>query len=137
MTGELSVSVLLVEDNPDHALLAKLMLGRLDEVREVRVVSDGVQALELLDRGPLPDLILLDLKLPDVDGFEVLEVLGRDAELKHIPVVVLSTSSVDSDRDKSAALGARAYFEKPLSGTDLKDFLLSHEDELDRQPLPF
>lgn len=117
-----SVSVLLVEDNPDHALLAKLAIGRLDEVREVRVIDDGQQALELLRNGVRPDLVLLDLKLPGIDGFEVLETLRADAKLKGIKVVVLSTSSADADRARVADLGGVGYLDKPVDVEALRRY---------------
>lgn len=137
MVGETPVSVLLVEDNPDHATLAKLVISRLDEVREVRVASDGVQALELLRLGPLPDLILLDLRLPRLDGFSVLERLRDDPALRHLPVVVLSTSPAEIDRVRSATLGATAYLRKPLEAGALRELLLSQNGEGSQQLLPF
>ncbi len=123
MSGDTTASVLLVEDNPDHALLTKLAIGRLDEVREVRVVDDGLKALELLRHGVRPDLILLDLKLPGLDGFDVLEALRADASLRGIPVVVLSTSSADGDRSRVADLGAVGYLDKPVDVDALRRLL--------------
>ena len=123
MSGDITVSVLLVEDNPDHALLTKLAIGRLDEVREVRVAEDGRMALELLRNGVRPDLILLDLKLPGLDGFDVLEALRADASLRGIPVVVLSTSGAAGDRSRVASLGAVGYLDKPVDVDALRRLL--------------
>lgn len=118
-----NAAILLVEDNPDHALLAKLALSRLDEVREVRVAGDGVQALEHLEGGHLPDLVLLDLKLPRLDGFGVLEALRQDARYKKLPVVVLTTSAARGDLKRSRELGAVGYLTKPLDGGALRRFM--------------
>ena len=123
MSGDTAVSILLVEDNPDHALLTKLAIGHLDEVREVRVADDGFNALELLRHGVRPDLILLDLKLPGLNGFDVLEALRSDASLRAIPVVVLSTSSADADRSRVATLGALGYLDKPVDVDALRRLL--------------
>lgn len=136
MAGERSVTVLLVEDNPDHALLAKLGISRLDEVREVRVAGDGVQALELLEAGPPPDLVLLDLKLPRLDGFAVLERLRAHPSLRGVPVVVLSTSPAEVDRARSVALGASAYLRKPLDPGALRTLLRERWGPA-QQVLPF
>lgn len=118
-----NAAVLLVEDNPDHALLAKLALSRLDEVREVRVAGDGVQALEHLQSEHLPDIVLLDLKLPRLDGFGVLEALRRDPRYKRLPVVVLTTSAARKDLARSRELGAVGYLTKPLDGGALRRFM--------------
>lgn len=134
-------SILLVEDNPDHAVLAKLSLSRLDEIREVRLAMDGVEALEILESSPLPDLILLDLRLPRLDGFELLERLRRDERFRKIPVIVLTTSAARVDLQRSRSLGAIGYLTKPLDGSALRRFMKRLADQEDgwsgQQELPF
>ncbi len=134
-------SILLVEDNPDHALLAKLSLSRLEEVREVRVANDGVHALEVLETGWLPDLVLLDLKLPHMDGFEFLARMRADPRFRLLPVAVLTTSVDRSDLTRSKRLGAIGYLLKPLDGQALRRFMRRLADRPDgwsgQQELPF
>jgi CheY-like chemotaxis protein len=123
-TPSTNAAILLVEDNPDHALLAKLAISRLDEVREVRVAGDGIQALEQLrTAAQLPDLVLLDLKLPRLDGFGFLEALREDPRFKKLPVVVLTTSAARKDLERSRELGAVGYLTKPLDGGALRRFM--------------
>ncbi len=133
-------SILLVEDNPDHALLAKLSLSRLDEVREVRVAHDGIEALEILASGFIPDLLLLDLRLPRMDGFAFLAMIRKDPLLKLIPVVVLTTSAERRDLKRSKDMGAIGYLIKPLDGATLRRFMKRLMDTKDgwsgQQELP-
>ncbi len=115
--------VLLVEDNPDHA---ELIMRSLEEHRianEVRHLHDGQEALDyLLGRGeysssadrPLPSLVLLDLRLPRVDGIEVLKVIKANEELKKIPIVVLTTSAADKDVMSAYLNHANSYLVKPV-----------------------
>jgi CheY-like chemotaxis protein len=118
--------ILSVED--DHAAYLLLQLG-FDEVGgDFRLyrVEDGAHALAFLHHSgpyanaPRPDLVLLNLNLPRVNGFEVLQKIKDDASLRGIPSVVFSSSSLDSDKAKCLALGARAFITKP---TELNDFL--------------
>jgi CheY-like chemotaxis protein len=116
------LKILLVEDNEDHVFLIKKALSStLKEKTEVNVVTDGEEAIHYVKRlGPFrdrskPDLILLDLKLPKKDGFEVLEALKQDSRYKSIPVVVLTSSDREVDIIKSYALGANSYITKPIS----------------------
>lgn len=114
------IRVLLIEDNPGDADLTRetLEAGKLH--LEVTVAIDGVEALALL-RGQAPhtaadrpDLILLDLNLPRLDGRQVLAELKQDEELRKIPVVILTSSDADTDVVKSYALGASCYVTKPI-----------------------
>ncbi len=112
--------VLLVEDNLGDVELVRDAVAELDVVLDV--AHDGVQALEFLcQNGPYadaarPDLVLLDLKLPRIDGLEVLARMARDAELRSIPVVVLTSSQAPDDLARAYELNARACFAKPGSG---------------------
>lgn len=112
--------VLLVEDNPADARLAVEALKQASLPVELTVVEDGEQALEYLHaRGDftsavLPDLVLLDLNLPGIDGREVLETVKADEELRKVPVLVMTTSDSDADIDACYALHANGYVPKPI-----------------------
>jgi two-component system response regulator len=109
--------VLLVEDNEDDAELARRAFRRCAPSTELTCASDGVQALELLlDRGHpiLPDLILLDLKLPRVDGFDVLARLRAAPATALLPIVVLTTSLERRDLLEAYRRGANSYLRKPV-----------------------
>lgn len=118
-----TIDILLVEDNPNDVELA-LHVFRQNGIEErVRVVRDGEEALEFLQcrgrsagrlRTEGPALILLDLKLPKVDGFQVLQVIRNDEQLRTIPVIVLSTSGEPSDVYRCYALGVNSYIVKPV-----------------------
>ncbi len=114
--------ILLVEDNPDDAELALHALRKNDVVSEVLLARDGAAALRLLhgegsaDGTPrqLPDLVLLDLKLPKVPGIEVLRAIRADRRTQLLPVVVLTSSHEDRDLAASYAAGANSYIRKPV-----------------------
>lgn len=120
------VEILLVEDNEGDAHLTLQALASAKMRNRVSVAEDGVEAMEFLRRegrhanAPRPDVILLDLNLPRMDGREVLLELKKDPSLKTIPVVVITTSSAEEDVIKSYALQAACYVTKPV---DLKQFL--------------
>lgn len=117
------VDILLVEDNPDDVELTLDAFREMKIANRVKVVPDGVQALEYIfgARAPvdgpvanLPQLILLDLQLPKVSGFEVLRRLKQDSRTKKIPVIVLTISQNSSDVAESRRLGAETYLVKPV-----------------------
>ncbi len=114
------VDILLVEDNPGDVRLTKEALKDAKVLNEIFIARDGVEAMEFLHRKgqfsnvPLPDLILLDLNLPRKDGRQVLAEIKEDPILKHIPVVVLTTSKADEDIIKTYNLHANAYITKPV-----------------------
>ena len=111
---------LLVEDNPGDVRLTKEAFREGHVNNELHVVNDGVEALEFLRREngygdrPRPDIVLLDLNLPRKDGREVLAELKEYSELKHIPVVVLTTSEAEGDVRESYDLHANCYIKKPV-----------------------
>lgn len=118
-----SKTILLVEDNPDDEALAIRALKRHHISNEVIVARDGVEALEYLfctgmyagrDINLKPTVVLLDLKLPRVDGLEVLRRLRADERTKLLPVVVLTTSSEEQDMLNSYSLGCNSYIRKPV-----------------------
>ena len=113
------LNVLLVEDNPADAYLTILALQDHELCQDIRVVEHGEQALSFLRQEGgytdafRPDLIVLDLNLPRMDGFALLSVVKSDLALRTIPVVILSTSSAEKDLTKAYHLGAAHYFVKP------------------------
>ena len=122
MKGE-PVLVLLVEDNEAHAELVKRGLADHRVVSEIKHVSDGEAALEYLfqrgayadkERSPRPHLILLDLRLPKVDGLEVLQTLKESPALRTIPVVVLTTSEAGRDVARAYDYHVNSYLVKPV-----------------------
>lgn len=122
--------ILLVEDNPDDEALTIRALKKANIANEIEVVSDGRAALDFLfcegrhaDRDPswMPELILLDLKLPKVDGIEVLQYLRADARTELIPVVILTSSSQDEDIVRSYRSGANSYVRKPVDFSEFAD----------------
>ncbi len=120
------VEILLVEDNPGDVRLTQEALKEGKVYNNLHWAKDGVEALEFLwrqgknEKAPRPDIILLDLNLPKKDGREVLAVIKRDDQLKHIPVVVLTTSKAEEDVLRSYELHANCYVSKPV---DLEKFI--------------
>ena len=116
----LPIEVLLVEDDPGDVLMTQEAFEEHKVRNKLNVVRDGEEALSYLRRegdfadAPRPDLILLDLNLPRVDGREVLQVIKNDEDLRRIPVVVLTTSQADEDILRSYSLHANAYVTKPV-----------------------
>ncbi|HET7728213.1 MAG TPA: response regulator [Candidatus Limnocylindrales bacterium] len=115
------IEILLVDDNPDDVELAMRALSKHNLANHVEVARDGVEALELLrpDHGGPPSngyprLVLLDLKLPRVDGLEVLRQLKASPATRRIPVVVLTSSTEERDLVESYDLGVNSYIQKPL-----------------------
>lgn len=124
MTDATSRELLLVEDNPADVRLTEEALKDVLVGNRLTVARDGLEAYAiLLDRlsrsADLPDVVLLDLNLPRMDGREVLEHLKTHEVLKRVPVIVMTTSSADQDVVRSYALGANAYINK---SADLDDF---------------
>lgn len=121
--------ILLVEDNVDHVLLMRRALNQLDEPYAVDVARDGEEAVDMLlpsnapegrDVSPLPDVVLLDLKLPKLHGFEVLRRLRAHKRTKLLPVVILTSSDEASDIARGYNEGANSYLCKPV---DFNEFV--------------
>jgi CheY-like chemotaxis protein len=119
-----AATVLVVEDNDDDVTLIRRAFERTGAAKRVEVARDGAAALKYLagkypyddrERYPLPGLILLDLKMPRMDGFGVLEIVKRDPRTRPIPVVVLTSSSDAADIKRSYELGANSYLVKPVA----------------------
>jgi CheY-like chemotaxis protein len=118
-----SLRVLLVEDDEDHVFLVRRALGDLEQVAvTVEVAGNGEHALEELGRArfdprSLPHLVLLDLRIPRVDGLEVLRRIRAESGLQALPVVVLTSSERDDDREGALRLGATWFVCKPIEGS--------------------
>ena len=112
--------ILLVEDNPDDVELTLRVLKTHHIANEVRVARDGVEAMELLygtpdkPAGRLPSVVLLDLKLPKLDGLEVLRRIRAEPTTTRLPVVIMTTSREERDIVTSYELGANSYVQKPV-----------------------
>ncbi len=115
--------ILLAEDNQDDVTLTLRALKKSNILNDVVVARDGVEALDYLfasgkyegrDTRLLPQVILLDLKMPRLDGFEVLQRIRADERTRLIPVIILTTSSEDRDRIAGYNLGANSYIRKPV-----------------------
>lgn len=133
-----TIEVLLVEDSPGDVRLTREAFRDADVSIRLHVASDGVEAMAFLRRqdehihAPRPDLILLDLNLPRMDGREVLAQVKEDPSLKTIPTVILTTSEAEADIMKSYELQANAYLSKPVQldafeslVNSIKDFWLT------------
>jgi CheY-like chemotaxis protein len=114
------VHFLLVEDDQDHAELVRRGLESSRVVNDLTHVTDGEEAIRLLrllppyEKTRRPDVVLLDIKLPRMNGLEVLELIKSDETLSSIPVVMLTTSEAETDRARAYARSANSYLVKPL-----------------------
>jgi CheY-like chemotaxis protein len=118
------IFVLHVEDNPDDVELTQIAFKEIHFPYQVVAVDDGAKALDFLfgrgkfserDKRDTPALVLLDLNLPKVHGLEVLAQMKADPLLKHVLVIVLTSSSEESDRQRAAELGTNLYIQKPVN----------------------
>ena len=114
--------ILLVEDDPDHTELVRRAIEELAPEVRLEALADGELALDYLfrrgewaaaERSPRPDLVLLDLRLPRLDGFSVLREIKNASALRHIPIVILTSSSSDRDVEQAYAEHANSYLVKP------------------------
>jgi DNA-binding response OmpR family regulator len=111
-------TIFLIEDNPDDEELTVLALRQHHIVNRIDVARDGEEAIEYLFNDStrrLPQIILLDLKLPKVSGLEILKRIRSDSRTKLVPVIVLTTSKEDQDIVQSYQLGANSYVRKPVN----------------------
>jgi DNA-binding response OmpR family regulator len=117
--------ILLVEDDPDHELLTIRALRKSNIVNDIKIARDGEEAIEaLFAEGPnvvLPQVILLDLKLPKVDGLEVLRRIRENDRTRMLPVVILTSSDEESDIVRSYKLGVNSYIRKPVNFTEFAE----------------
>ena len=131
--------ILLIEDDRDDELLMQMALKDSNIQHELVVVRDGVAALDFLygtgeyagrDLSVMPSLILLDLKLPKMDGLEVLRHINDHKRIRVIPIVVLTSSSRDEDMMECYRLGANSYIQKPMNLHDFVDVAATLESPL-------
>ena len=126
--------ILIVEDNPADVYLIRECLTDRGIIPHLHIVSDGDEALRFLEKRspfqdkPLPKLVILDLNLPKISGFQVLEFIKKDNRFKSIPVIILSTSSSIRDISHSYALNANCYVVKPKDLEDFSRVIASIED---------
>ena len=134
MTNADNRTLLLVEDNPDDIFLMCRTLKKSGLELPMQIVTDGKQALEYLsgagsyadrEQYPLPSCVFLDLKLPYLNGFELLEWIRRDSAIEHLDVVILTSSPEERDKEIAVKLGAKAYLVKPPSVRSLLAVLQS------------
>lgn len=128
--SEASKDILLVEDNPDDVALTIRAFQRSHLLNPITVARDGVEALDyLFARGahqdrvdqPLPTLVILDLKLPKLDGLSVLKAVRADERTRLLPVVILTSSKEEQDLVSGYSLGANSYVRKPVDFTEFLD----------------
>jgi len=130
MIGKNSFVVLMAEDNK-HAIVAAKRAWKVNNiVNPLHIVKDGEECLDYLHRrgkysepgaAPRPGILLLDLKMPKIDGLTVLKHIREDEDLHHLPVIILTTSKLEEDRVKSYDLGVNAYIKKPVGFDNLSN----------------
>jgi len=124
-----SIRLLMAEDDPEDQMLVRKAFERSHLANVLDVVNNGEELLDCLHRrglyhdAPRPDLILLDLNMPRMDGREALSLIKADPDLRAIPVVVLTTSSADEDIIRSYDLGVSSYIQKPVTFEKLVEVL--------------
>lgn len=127
------VEILLVEDNKSDAILTKRALAKINLANNLIHLNDGAQALDFIfargefsDRNPenIPKVIFLDLKMPKVDGLEVLKAIKNDEITKLIPVVMMTSSQEESDLVESFKLGVNSYVVKPMNFENFSDTIV-------------
>jgi CheY-like chemotaxis protein len=138
--------ILLADDDSNDVLLLERAFNKAGLGEWLRVVRDGDQAIDYLsgngtyadrDQFPLPFLLLLDLKMPGTDGFEVLQWIRNQADLKRLLVVVLTSSNLQADVDRAYELGANSYLVKPVSFEEMVHLIQRFEvywTEINRTP---
>ena len=138
--------ILLVEDDPNDVLLIQRAFQKAGFRNSLKVVRDGEQAMDYLsgrgdfaqrDRFPLPFMVLLDLKMPGTDGFEVLQWVRSEPDLKRLLVVVLTSSNLQADVDRAYELGANSYLVKPVEFDEMVNMIQRFEaywTEINRFP---
>jgi two-component system, chemotaxis family, response regulator Rcp1 len=128
------LEVLLIEDSPGDVRLTQEAFSAANVAGRLHVANDGVEAMAFLKRegvysdAPRPDLILLDLNMPRMDGREVLARMKKDDNLKTIPIVILTTSDSEGDISKSYQLHANSYLCKPVQFTAFENLVKSIND---------
>lgn len=131
----MKLDILLIEDNPQDVFMTKRALKKQNLTHKLEIAVDGEEAINILNRAlskknnyndiyKLPQIIFLDLNLPKVDGFEVLQFIKNNPTTKHIPVIVLSTTERLEDVSKCYQLGANTVLQKPIEFDRFMDMML-------------
>lgn len=126
--------ILLVEDNPDDVLITKRAFKKGKIKNKLYTVENGIEAIRFLNKegdypdAPTPALILLDINMPLMNGFQVLEKIKGDPKLRSIPVIMLTTSERDSDIDRAYALGCNSYIVKPVNFQKFLDVVINAQE---------
>lgn len=126
--------ILLVEDNEGDILLTREALDHSEKIRQIDVVKNGSEAIQFLQHAlqmnhkSIPDIIFLDINLPKMNGQEVLQFIKSNNQLKHIPVIMLTTSSSQKDIISSYQNGANSYITKPIDVTSYMDTIAKVEE---------
>jgi CheY-like chemotaxis protein len=134
MLSQEKMKVLVVEDNPDDVAIVKRAMRKSEVKCELSFARDGQEALDFLYRNgefedaPRPDLILLDLNLPKIDGLDVLSRIKQDEKLRRIPVIVLTISEHEQDMIKAYDSGASSYMTKPVDSKDFERLINTVQD---------
>ncbi|MAS94786.1 MAG: hypothetical protein CMO55_16430 [Verrucomicrobiales bacterium] len=127
MVAELELEILLAEDSEDDVYLIKRAIRDEELPFHLTIATDGVEAMEMLaeksSSGNLPKLILLDVNMPRMNGFEVLDAVKADPQYRQLPVVMLTSSSRDEDILQSYAKGASSYISKPSRYQEFRDMI--------------
>ena len=113
-------TLIVVDDEPDNIHVAHNLLA--GEFR-IRAATSGEKCLKLLEEKPYPDLILLDMMMPGIDGFGVLDRLKSNPELSAIPVIMVSGSSDPADRERAVESGASSFLSKPIQPQQLRELI--------------
>lgn len=129
MTASKMVNALLVEDSPTQSMMVQCAVEEIPQLNLLESLTDGTQAMAFLRReepyqdAARPDLILLDINMPKMDGYAVLKELKADESLRSIPVVMLTSSDQEEDVEKSYQEGANSFISKPVESEKLEDIL--------------
>jgi len=116
------ITVLIIDDDEDDRFFMERALKTDSPATQLYLAPDGQQALNLLDSAQLlPDVVILDLNMPGLNGFEVLERLKQSAQHRHIPVMILTTSNSSDDQERCRQLGATEFITKPTTYDGLSD----------------
>jgi CheY-like chemotaxis protein len=139
LTNSADPIVLVVEDNADDEALTLRGLRRSARPLQIRVAHDGEEALAMLDEGLVPDLVLMDLKMPRIGGIEVLGAIREKESTRHVPVVIFSSSDETLDIVRCYERGANTYIRKPVEFVpflDCLELLTKYWFENSKLPLP-
>lgn len=117
--------LLLIDDDQDDLDMLQMQLKKIDSALQIYTAIDGVDALETLQNKMIlePDLIFLDINMPIMDGKQFLKEIKKDSKLRHIPVIIYSTSRSQADIDETSRLGASSYLSKPNNHHELRNSL--------------